>query len=124
MKSILCCAFLIVFGCMPSAPVLAHARLERAVPAVGSVIRLAPAELELTFSEPLNVAGSSITLADAGGKSVPLGSLSLAPDNGAQVIANIGSPLAPGTYHVYWHAMAEDGHRTSGDYAFTFKPAS
>jgi copper resistance protein C len=31
-------------------------------------------------------------------------------------------PLVPGVYTVTWSVLAVDGHRTQGDYRFTFKP--
>jgi methionine-rich copper-binding protein CopC len=31
-------------------------------------------------------------------------------------------PLKPGLYHVTWHAVSVDSHRTEGGYTFTVTP--
>ena len=49
---------------------LAHAFLDRAVPAVGSKVHGQPSEVRLRFSQPLEPAFSTVRVLDASGKQV------------------------------------------------------
>ena len=109
-------AFLALAG-----PAAAHAMLVRAIPAVGADVRDAPTELRLRFSERVERALCSITLADAAGHALGLGALALAPD-GFTLIAPIRSGLGPGFYRVHWRAVSVDTHVTSGDFSFRVTP--
>jgi methionine-rich copper-binding protein CopC len=92
----------------------AHAHLDHASPAAGSIVSPAPNEVSLSFTESLEPAFSTVTVTDAGGAEVSQGK--------AQVSGNIMrvglKPLGPGTYKVNWHALSVDTHTTQG--AFTF----
>jgi methionine-rich copper-binding protein CopC len=80
----------------------------------------APGAVTIHFSEPLEPAFSKIVVLDANGKPVGSGASHLdAQDKQTMRIAL--EPLAPGRYTVQWTAVAEDGHRTKGEYAFAVK---
>jgi methionine-rich copper-binding protein CopC len=95
----------------------AHPRLVTANPAAGARVA-APGELRLKFSEPLIGRYSQLFLADAAGRTVPLGASSLSPDR-KQLIAGLRTKLAPGAYRVGWKAVSIDTHRVQASYAFT-----
>ena len=98
----------------------AHARLITGSPKAGATVA-APSELKLTYSEGLDLAGCSLKVAGPGGAVVPTGALALDAKNHRIVHAPITGKLAAGAYKVSWSMKTEDGHTTSGDFAFTVK---
>jgi hypothetical protein len=98
----------------------AHAALSQAVPAVGSTIaQPAPTELRLSFTEPLELAFTKVTVKGPDGQPTGTGQLSLDPaDAKILVVPLTGSP-ASGTLTVDWTAVAEDGHKSNGSYNLT-----
>jgi hypothetical protein len=99
---------------------LAHAFLDKAIPAVGSTVNGSPSELQLSFTENVVLAFSGVHVAAAGGAAVPAGKPTLGPANTLHV--RLGHPLKPGTYEVSWHVVSVDTHHTSGTYRFTVAP--
>jgi copper resistance protein C len=99
---------------------LAHAGLENQAPADGATVE-APQVLLITFSEPVTLAFTGITLSGADGAAVTLGEASLDPDGGTILTVPVPVPLSPGKYAVEWHALSDDGHRSHGSYSFTVK---
>jgi methionine-rich copper-binding protein CopC len=95
----------------------AHPRLVAANPAAGARVA-APGELRLKFSEPLIGRYSQLSLANAAGQPVALGSSTLSPDR-KQLAASVRSRLAPGAYRVSWKAVSIDTHRVQAGYSFT-----
>ena len=98
----------------------AHARLITGSPKAGTTVA-APSELKLTYSESLDLKGSSLKVSGPGGAAVATGALALDAKNHRIVHAPISGKLAPGAYKVDWSMKTEDGHTTSGDFAFTVK---
>jgi methionine-rich copper-binding protein CopC len=98
----------------------AHARLITGSPKAGTTVA-APSELKLTYSESLDLSGCSLKVAGPGGAAVPTGALAIDPKNKRIVHAPIPGKLTPGAYKVSWSMKTEDGHTTSGDFAFTVK---
>jgi copper resistance protein C len=99
---------------------LAHAFLDKAIPAVGSTVNGSPSELQLSFTENVVLAFSGVHVAAAGGAAVPAGKPTLGPANTLHV--RLGHRLKPGTYEVSWHVVSVDTHHTSGTYRFTVAP--
>jgi methionine-rich copper-binding protein CopC len=100
---------------------LAHAFLDRAVPAVGGTIHGKPAEVRLRFSQPLEPAFSTVQVFDAGGKQVDRKDKGLDPAD-ASVLRVSLPPLAPGVYRVVWRVLSSDTHVSEGDYRFEVAP--
>jgi methionine-rich copper-binding protein CopC len=99
-----------------SSPALAHAFLTRADPGAGADVT-APKEISLNFSAKLDAAGSGASITDGSGHAV----------NAQAAVADSTitlslPPLAPGEYHLAWHALSVDSHRTEGGYSFTVQP--
>jgi methionine-rich copper-binding protein CopC len=101
-----------------SSPALAHAFLEKAEPAAGEKLRVAPARIELHFSEALEPAFSGIAVANVAGVDMSAGS---AAANGAEMNLPLKT-LKPGRYRVNWRAVSVDTHRTEGKYDFLVLP--
>lgn len=103
-------------------PATAHAHLVAASPADGATIAAAPAELDLAFSEVVNPGYSGASMTGLGGLAVPLGKARSGAAGGRTLVLPVNGPLAPGAYRVDWHALAADGHKTTGSYGFTVAP--
>jgi len=83
----------------------------------GATLATAPAEIRLTFSEPL-ATGSTFQL--FGENFLPVSGISAAidPESPEQLVAAVPS-LLPGDYTVQWTSVAHDGDILSGSYSFT-----
>lgn len=109
-------ALVCLFGV--AAPAQAHANLSTADPAPNTGLLDAPAEIRLTFTEPLEAAFSQITLRDAAGERVSVPAAVVDAANPTQLVLQPG-PLADGIYTVVWRVVsAADGHSTAGSYPF------
>ncbi|MFT4065098.1 copper homeostasis periplasmic binding protein CopC [Paraburkholderia sp.] len=102
-----------------SSGAFAHAHLISSVPAANADA-VAPTEVTIHFTEPLEPAFSTITLADASGKSA-VATASTVDSQDARTMHLALPPLDAGRYAVHWVAVATDGHRTQGDFAFNVK---
>jgi methionine-rich copper-binding protein CopC len=118
MRNITLPALLLVLAAGPAS---AHAFLKQASPAVGSTVPAAPTEVAITFTEGVEPAFSTITVADSSGARVDSGTVHLGP-GGDTLLATSLKPLQPGTYKVTWHVTATDTHKTQGSFTFTVKP--
>jgi methionine-rich copper-binding protein CopC len=98
------------------AGVAAHSELKTADPQDGAVLSAPPAEVVLTFTEPLNPAKSSVTLHDAAGTQIAKGAVDPTDD----AVMRLTPPvLDPGTYEIRWTSAALDGAILRGTLHFT-----
>jgi methionine-rich copper-binding protein CopC len=97
----------------------AHAFLESSSPAVGGTVA-APRSLQITFTEPVEIALSGIAVMDGEGRAVTLGPIGFADDEHKVLAAGLPA-LRPGAYRVRWHVVSVDTHRTEGAFSFTVK---
>lgn len=100
----------------------AHAHLRESVPAADASVQTSPTELDLRFSEGLELAFTGLTLTAAGDKPIPTGPARLDPSDAALLVVPVVGALAAGAYTVDWHALSADGHKTQGRYVFSVKP--
>ncbi|NTJ68118.1 copper homeostasis periplasmic binding protein CopC [Agrobacterium rhizogenes] len=100
---------------------MAHAHLTSAVPAADGTVKTAPSELDLTFSEGLNLkfSGTKVTGPDKATVKTGEGMLM---NRGTTLMVPITDKLSAGKYTVEWHALSTDGHKTNGSYSFTIAP--
>ncbi len=92
----------------------AHAFLDHASPLVGSTVATAPHDVALTFTQNLEPAFSTVQVTDANGARVDQGKPQISGNT-----MHIGlKSLAPGSYHVHWHVLSVDTHRTEGSFSF------
>lgn len=103
-------------------PSFAHAHLQSAVPAVNASVATPPDELELHFSEGLNLHFTGVSLTGPGKHSILAGKAKLKSSDDETLIVPITSKLKAGTYSVFWHALSKDGHQAKGSYSFNVKP--
>jgi hypothetical protein len=100
----------------------AHAELEASVPQKNAVLKAAPTEVAIDFSEEVNPKLSRIVVKDAQGKEVDKSDGHVAPDDAKHFSVNL-SPLQAGVYSVHWTSVsADDGHKESGTFKFTIAP--
>jgi methionine-rich copper-binding protein CopC len=95
----------------------AHAHLQKASPADGSVVTTSPSRIVLNFSEAARLTAASIQKGDA-----PRQSLKPLPAAAARQISVPLPQLTPGSYSVTWRVVSEDGHVMSGTLRFTLAP--
>jgi methionine-rich copper-binding protein CopC len=112
-------AWLFGFGLVGQA--LAHAHLTSAMPAAGSTVTASPTELDLTFSEDVNLKFTGVIVTGPKKTVVKTGKAMLMSGN-TKLMVPIDGTLDPGLYTVAWHALSTDGHKTNGTYSFTLKP--
>jgi copper resistance protein C len=106
-----------LFICATSAS--AHVFPRTQAPAAGASVG-APSEVRIVFDGPLEAAFSTLTVTDARGKQVDTAKAAIDPANHAAITLAL-PPLPAGKYTVHWVAVADDGHRTHGDYPFEVK---
>lgn len=93
---------------------LAHAHLEKAVPANGASLGASPANVVLTFSEAARL--TACWIQKNGGAKQKIGSLPTSPSS--QIAVPL-TQLEPGTYVVSWRVVGDDGHVLPGQIQFT-----
>ncbi|MDB5442964.1 MAG: copper resistance protein CopC [Phenylobacterium sp.] len=94
----------------------AHAHVVKSSPAENATVA-SPKAIHLQFNEKLAPKFSGAALMTAGGKPVAV----TAKAAGKAIDATPKAALAPGGYMVMWHAVADDGHKSKGQYNFTVK---
>lgn len=94
--------------------VLAHAHLQKAVPANGGVLSATPGTVVLTFSEPSRLTACWLQK-DAGPKQKLTG-LATTP---AKEVSVPVPQLEAGSYVLSWRVMGDDGHVLPGEIHFT-----
>ncbi|HEY0213476.1 MAG TPA: copper homeostasis periplasmic binding protein CopC [Paenirhodobacter sp.] len=100
-------------------PVLAHAHLGALVPNADSTVA-SPEQIQVTFTEPLNLRLSTAMLMDAAGAHIATGAPVLLAD-GMTLVLPVTKPLASGKYQVMWNILSVDGHKTKGSYSFSVR---
>jgi methionine-rich copper-binding protein CopC len=106
-------------GLVFASTAFAHVFPQKQEPGAGASVA-APSQVRITFDGPLEPAFSSLTITNAAGKQVNADK-SLVDAQQPDVITVALPPLQAGRYTVHWVAVASDGHRTHGDYAFEVK---
>jgi copper resistance protein C len=95
-----------------------HLRLAATSPAADTVVTEPPAEVRLWFSEPPQMRGTSLRLADGGGELVPTTDAVADEEDPSQVFIRPLDTLGPGEYTVHWRVIAQDGHAQNGNFGF------
>ncbi|MEU8974674.1 copper resistance protein CopC [Streptomyces monashensis] len=100
-----------------AAPASAHAALTGSDPAQGVVVKQAPGQVTLTFSEKVATNDDSLRVLDPRGKPVQTGK----PANlsGTTYGIKLRSGLGKGTYTVTYQIVSADSHPVSGAYTFS-----
>lgn len=113
-------AIVLVSGLTFASAALAHVFPQKQQPGAGTTVA-PPAQVRVTFDGPLEPAFSTLTVTDASGTRIGAQKSTVDPHDPATISVPL-PPLAAGHYTVHWVAVADDGHRTHGDYGFDVKP--
>jgi copper transport protein len=98
----------------------AHARLEASDPAPGSALAVAPKEIRLTFTEPVDAQFSTASLLATDGQAIPIGRIQTGNDDAAVISIVDPTSVPAGNYTLVWHVLsAADGHYTDGVLSFS-----
>lgn len=114
--------WLFVSLCAFAAPVWAHSSLDHSEPRDRAVLKQAPHEVRMWFTEPIKAGISSIEVRDAAGKQVDQRNLRADEKEPALVRLSLIAEIAPGTYKVTWTAVAQDLHVSKGSFTFRVAP--
>ncbi len=103
-------------------PALGHSSLERSEPKDGDILKVAPREIRMWFTEPIKVALSTFAVRNAASKQVD--QRDLRPDEKQPALIRLSLPasLPPGVYKVTWSAVAQDLHVGKGSFSFRVAP--
>jgi methionine-rich copper-binding protein CopC len=98
-----------------------HLRLIKSEPAANDTLTTAPTTVKLWFTEPPELAVTSIKLLMPRGSDTTRISMSVVHRDAAEraaVVADIASPLRAGRYVIAWKTTASDGHPATGAIPF------
>jgi len=102
----------------------AHTQLSKSYPMAGSIVRAWPAQVSITFNEPLLVISGKeinwIKVLDSRGQRADVGKSMV---NGSTVLVPVKKFPLPGIFKVLYRVVASDGHSVSNSFNFTYKPS-
>jgi copper resistance protein C len=116
MATVVLATVIAVFGA--GTPAFAHTTVKSSVPAANASVKSVPSAVKLTFTEHLSIL-PKVSVEDAAGNVINSGAATL---DGAVVTQPV-TPTAAGKYTVKWSAVAPDGDRSTGSFAFTLAVA-
>jgi copper transport protein len=101
-------------------PAQAHASLSSSMPAANASVAVSPAQIILTFTEPVDARLSRVVVVDVGARVVPGAGLAEAvPGKPAELLVPVAQTLRTGVYSVNWRSVSSsDGHVETGAFAF------
>ncbi|MFF9770094.1 copper resistance CopC/CopD family protein [Streptomyces sp. NPDC014636] len=102
-----------------AAPASAHAVLRATDPADGTVLRTAPRQVTLTFTESVGLLTDSFRIYDPGNHRVRTGPAGHAAGRSDTARVTLPARLATGTYTVAWRVVSADSHPVSGALTFS-----
>ncbi|MGE0053714.1 MAG: copper homeostasis periplasmic binding protein CopC [Hyphomicrobium sp.] len=106
-----------------SGAALAHAHLKASDPEKNAKIKAAPSHISLTFSEPIELNFSAVTITAPDKAEIKTGALSHGKESDNHVVdAPVTIPDTAGTYSVNWRVLSKDGHKMKGSYQFSIAP--
>lgn len=109
-------AVLFLFGALVSAQ--AHSTLQRSEPKDGAVLKQAPTEVKIWFTEPIKVGLSTIVVRDGSGKQVDGKDARADAKEPSLVHLSLVPALGAATYKVSYTAVAQDMHVSKGSFSF------
>ncbi|MGW1539411.1 copper resistance CopC/CopD family protein [Streptomyces sp. NPDC002309] len=95
----------------------AHAALTGSDPRQGAVVDKAPAQVSLTFSEPVSLSDDSLQVLDPQGERADTGEAGNV--SGTTYAVKLHSGLPDGTYTVAYQVVSADSHPIAGAYTFS-----
>ncbi len=96
----------------------AHTGLKESTPGDGAVVKTAPEQINLQFTEAVSL--MKFVLHGQDGNQVDLG---FQPQTSPRTEYLLPVSLMAGAYHVEWAVVGADGHTVSGEFGFTVDPS-
>ncbi|WP_143448263.1 copper resistance protein CopC [Kineosporia sp. A_224] len=103
----------------------AHADVDRSDPANGRRLEVAPTQVSVTLTEPVEQERTQVRVVDDAGRDVPVGPVRVTAVDAARidgpvtVTVPLGETLRTGSYHVAWRTVSSsDMHSTYGTFTF------
>jgi copper transport protein len=100
----------------------AHAALLHTVPEASRTVNTQPAQVHLTYSEPIEPRFAIVSVTDAAGRQVTSGAPQRAPDSPQTLITPLRR-VPQGWYLVFWRVISADGHPVRGAFTFAVGPS-
>ncbi|MCB1670644.1 MAG: copper resistance protein CopC [Gammaproteobacteria bacterium] len=95
----------------------AHTGLHESIPGDGAVVKTAPEQISLQFTEAVSLVKFAVH--DHHGDALDLG---FQPQTTPRTEYQLPATLVTGAYHVEWAAIGADGHTVTGTFGFTVDP--
>ncbi|MEV6167601.1 copper resistance protein CopC [Streptomyces sp. NPDC051954] len=114
----LLCTMLVLLVLGGAGTASAHAALRSTDPADGTVLKSAPGDITLTFTESVGLLDDSVRILDPTGHRLRLGEAEHVAGGSDAVRVSLPAKSATGTFTVAWRVVSADSHPVSG--AFTF----
>jgi len=102
----------------PSGAARAHAFPEHAEPGAGAELDRSPEAVTVRFDRAVEPVFSALRVENEAGERMDADGSQIIHGRNDTLMVTL-KPLLSGRYHVFWTAVARDGHRTHGDYWFT-----
>ncbi|WP_433453566.1 copper resistance CopC/CopD family protein [Streptomyces sp. CA-142005] len=100
-------------------PASAHAKVTATDPAEDAVLKTAPRQITMNFTEPMTLSEDSIKVFDPQGQRVDTGTTAHVGSDRATARVALESGLADGTYTVSWQAVSADSHPIGEAFVFS-----
>jgi methionine-rich copper-binding protein CopC len=104
------------------APAQAHSTLQRSEPKDGVVLKQAPNEIRIWFTEPIKISLSTIEVRSESGKQADEKDAHADAKESNLIHLSLAPNLGAGTYKVSYTAVAQDMHATKGSFTFRVAP--
>lgn len=106
---------IVVAAVAMASPASAHPYFLHSVPSPSSVVPPGLAQIEITYTEGLDLSYCKVTLVAPDGTTIPTQQLSAS--GGSELVVAPAQPLqTSGTYAVEWTAVGQDGHTIFGEF--------
>ena len=99
----------------------AHATLLRTEPVASRTVNVAPTEVRLTYSEPVEPRFAIVSVTDAAGQQVTTAPPAAAPGSPQTLVTPLRH-VPEGWYLVFWRVISADGHPVRGAFTFAVGP--
>jgi len=100
----------------------AHAALLHTVPEASRTVNTPPAEVRLTYSEPIEPRFAIVSVTDAAGRQLTSGPPRRAPGSPQTLVTPLRH-TPQGWYLVFWRVISADGHPVRGAFTFAVGPS-
>ncbi|MFJ1972829.1 copper resistance CopC/CopD family protein [Streptomyces sp. NPDC087903] len=107
-----------------ASPASAHAALRGTDPGDGTVLKSAPRDVTLTFTESVGLLDDSFRVLDPDNRRLRLGEAQHARGRSDTARVSLPAKLPKGTYVVAWRVVSADSHPVSGAFTFSVGKAS